>query len=309
MYQNLYYVFVILAVIAILWDLIAYFERTASNLFTQREYARLWFTLILVAFLLWGAFINLPFVESPKSGLFLLFGLLGTAIIAAEIIKEFGNKYMRLGSVISSPFLIRYWPSWVIRDKEMVVGKTTVIEFGLHESVFDLNLVLISESKSSQPALQPNHASKKISLQELPPHKKEEILKSQTIIYPLQKYDEKAITESGYFSNQEVVVTIVCEAPSFEPKQQQIKSDIKGLVQGSVTFPLVPLNHGKQQFVFKLLDSEGLVKGSIKVSANVVVSKSKIVELAPKLALVVTTLLGFISTILLIVEKGRELLK
>jgi hypothetical protein len=337
---GLSFFFIGFAIASLLWNLKRYFNQVVSNVFTPRDYRQVLITLFVAGCLLWGLIIHLYPIRSFPDMFVPLAILTMISIALTELFRQ-ARAYMRPGDMRYRPYKVRYWPSWIIRKREILLNESTVIEFGLAEATFDLNLILFSNTSSS---LQPNAPSRQfllkeltleqkdklletldiplkeltleqkdklletldIPLKELTLEQKDKLLETLDIPYPYKNHQEMAITDSGYFRQNKPIVTILCEAPGFEISQEKTQIDIASLRKNPIPFTLLPKSIGKKYILFKLLDSQGIVRGSVRVECEIYEDKSKVKVLFQRIIIGVGTVLGMIATILLIIEKVRQ---
>ena len=254
------YLLVGLGIIALVANGISYLQRTTSNVFSKWDYRRYLEGTVLLVVLLVGPAVTVLGIDtlagvSVVAVSFLLVGLLG-----GEILKHFVyHSYIRPGAIGYHPFLVKYWPSWIIRDGMMVVDRAAIVRFGLVESEFDLGLSVFQ-----------NKGEKNVNMQNTDHGYKQAFIQNTDLMYPMQRHEEMAMTKSGIFLQSRPRFRIRCVAPDFMPSEQESPlCQIESLTESPIRFPLVPKSSGNKAILFRLIDETGIERGSIQVGCTV----------------------------------------
>lgn len=295
----------LITTIGIYLSLRGYFDNVVSNSFSSQDYQRVLLTLLIGAFGIWGPMLLFWKVQNISSMIAWLLALIVFAFIGTEIIRFFKHvQTTPFGSWVERSFPVRYWPSYIVRKREVVLGQTTVLSFKLIQSEFDFSLTMLSNDAES---LASSGAFTTLSLDEIAHEDKQKLLQKYFIPFPLPKHDEEAITQSGPFRDDNATIRIACDAPDFEPSYREVKTTIKALLQNDISFPLTPKSHGSKHIVFRLLDVDDVAKAAITVDCKVVEKRNRLLSIVPQTIASLSVLLALINTFLIILEKLKIL--
>jgi hypothetical protein len=249
-----------------------------------------------------GIVLTVPGMSLTTSVLLLL------AIVTTAVVAYFpvANTYIRPGNILAPPVLVRYWPSWVIVDKALVVHETAVLRFGLTESSFDLRLAV----PAGEGAARPDGRSQRVALSYERSREVLEVLRSKPITRTFHRLPERAMVESGELVEVENVrLQITCNAPGCEPQQAEVKTDLSTLVDRGVQFVFMPKEAGRKVVLFTVATEEGVVKASISVTCEVRKSASRLLSRALIISGWVAMIFGALGAILQCIRYASELIK
>jgi hypothetical protein len=273
-----------------------YFRSRAGNVFSKWDYRRYLSGAMLLVVLLAGPVVSALQVDTLGGLLGVVLSLFLISLLCGEMLKYFVfQSYMRPGSMGYRPILIKYWPGWILRDKVMTVDRTTIVRFGLVESEFDFALSVFQGDGENQ-----------LSLEKMGPEKQVAFLRESDIVYPMRGCHEMAMTESGAMLRSHPRIRIRCIAPDFEqPEQESPLYQIESLTEVPVRFALAPKSKGNKIILFRLIDEDGIERGSIQVNCIV---KSNIPFNSWWWTLP-GMLIGIVSAVLMLIEKARLVLQ
>jgi hypothetical protein len=296
------------AAVSVLWlYLWLYFRKVHSNASSKTDRQRIRAIAILSALTLLGPLCQTITLQTPLQILALVIATIALSVLTAELVRYTAkSQYKPAASLLyvalsKRPYFVRYWPAWALADSVMVLNQTAIVEFRLVESSFDLNLVMLSPTVPLKP-----QAVSSAAARDLDDSAKERVLDS-TISFPFDRYDERAMTESGVLRTDKTI-ELVCEAPDFDPPRTSLKTTVEALAMNSVSIPLLPKSAGRRQIIFHLLDSGGAVVGSMRLECAVASNRSKLLALPVKITLALAPLAGIVRSIFFLVEKMRGLL-
>lgn len=226
------WLFAFLALLGILREYLNYRQRVSSNIFSHQDQMILFWLCVLMAVVLSSSLSTLAAIDSGLNLAILLFILFLSAIVVPGIVAIV-RGYLRPGAMHYQPQLVKYWPAWIITDRQIVKDQSFTLRFALVESFFDLNLASIRKDTTNDKTEQ-------------------EVLTSQDFAKPMRRHQEQAATASGQFTIDNPVIKVECEAPGFEPAKREIKTDIRELNNNTLTFTLLPKSVGEREVVFRL---------------------------------------------------------
>jgi hypothetical protein len=129
------------------------------------------------------------------------------------------------------------------------------------------------------------------------------------LIYPMQRHEEMAITESGSLLRTQPHFRIRCVAPDFMPSEQESPlCQIESLTEAPIKFPLVPKSPGNKVILFRLIDETGVERGSIQVSCTVKTKGTLMgIPFDSWWFTLPGMLIGIVMALLMLIEKVRVL--
>jgi hypothetical protein len=142
-----------------------YFRSRAGNVFSKWDYRRYLSGVMLLVVLLAGPVVRALQVDTLGGLLGVVVSILLISLFFGEMLKYFVfQSYMRPGSMAYRPVLVKYWPSWILRDKVMTVDRATIARFGLVESEFDFGLSVFQGDGENHLSLEKMDPEKQVAL-------------------------------------------------------------------------------------------------------------------------------------------------
>lgn len=187
--------------------------------------------------------------------------LAGIMLIGAWFVLEgiwLVRSYRRPGSVLYSPIIIKYWPSWIRVERKLTVGMSTTIYFKLTESVFDIKSLSLPK-RFGNDGFEVSDSARLAFVHE------------NTILLPLPKHEERALTDTGKVHQDSLKrVQVRCVGDAFAPECIQRDTTIDALLAEGEKFSVIPKTPGRHIIRISLIAPGMKVAAGVAISALIV---------------------------------------